>query len=235
MLPLAIFRFASLDGPGHFATWAAARDLPTTLIALDQAGTVPDDASAFSGIVMMGGPMSVNDALPWISPLCGLIRDAIGDGVPVLGHCLGGQLMAKALGATVARTPDPEIGWLHVDACEAQSRREWFGGAPRFAAFHWHYDAFELPPMGTQVLTSAATPNQAFIIDDRHIGLQCHIEMTRELVESWCAAAADELPPRSSAHMQSAADILSDLPARVAALNHAADGIYNRWAKGLRR
>ena len=85
------------------------------------------------------------------------------------------------------------------------------------------------------VLTSAATPNQAFIIDDRHVGLQCHIEMTRELVASWCTSALDELPVRSTAHMQSAADIMSDLPARVAALNAVSDGIYDRWAKGLRR
>ena len=94
---------------------------------------MPSTPSGYSGIGMMGGPMSVNDDLPWINPLCALVRDAISDGTPVIGHCLGGQLMAKALGARVARMPAPEIGWLHVDVCDRGARREWFGGLPRFA------------------------------------------------------------------------------------------------------
>ena len=107
--------------------------------------------------------------------------------------------------------PTPEIGWLHVDVCDRGARREWFGGLPRFAAFEWHYDAFDLPPMATRVLTNAFNADQGFIIDDRHIGFQCHIEMTRELVETWCRRGADELPARSNAHLQSAADLLADL------------------------
>ena len=179
--------------------------------------------------------MSVNDPLPWIAPVCSLVRDAIGDGVPVIGHCLGGQLMAKALGARVTRTPTPEIGWLHVDVCDRGARREWFGSLPRFAAFEWHYDIFDLPPMATRVLTNSFNADQGYIIDDRHIGFQCHIEMTRELVEQWCADSPAELPARSSANLQSAADLKSDLPARLAALNQVADGIYARWAQGLLR
>jgi GMP synthase-like glutamine amidotransferase len=106
---------------------------------------------------------------------------------------------------------------------------------PRFAAFEWHYDAFELPPMATRILTNDVAVNQAFVIDDRHVGFQCHIEMTRELVESWCHVAADELPARSSAHRQSAADIQSDLEGRLAALGEVADGVYARWARTLPR
>ena len=84
-----------------------------------------------------------------------LLRDAIvATARPVIGHCLGGQLMAKALGARVTRMPAPEIGWLHVDVCDRGARREWFGGLPRFAAFQWHYDAFDLPPMATRILTN---------------------------------------------------------------------------------
>jgi hypothetical protein len=85
------------------------------------------------------------------------------------------------------------------------------------------------------VLTNAANPDQGFIIDDRHIGLQCHVEMTAELVENWCSTGAAELPSRSSAHVQTAADMLSDLPARLAALTEVADGVYARWAQGLKR
>ena len=235
MRPVAIFRFSPSEGPGHFGEWLAAEGLPSELIALDQGAPVPADPGAYSGIGLMGGPMFVNDPLPWIAPLCSLLREAIGDGVPVIGHCLGGQLMAKALGARVSRAPTPEIGWLHVDVCDRGARREWFGGLPRFAAFEWHYDKFELPPMATRVLTNAFNADQAFIIDDRHIGFQCHIEMNRELVETWCSMGADELPARSSANLQTASDLLSDLPARLAALNAVADGVYSRWSQGLQR
>jgi predicted Zn-dependent protease len=164
-----------------------------------------------------------------------LLRDAISDGTPVIGHCLGGQLMAKALGARVARMPKPEIGWLHVDVCDRGARREWFGGLPRFAAFQWHYDAFDLPPMATRILTNDVAVNQGFVIDDRHVGFQCHIEMTHELVQTWCRSGADELPARSRAHQQSAFDIQSDLPGRLAALGEVADGVYARWAQKVPR
>jgi len=106
---------------------------------------------------------------------------------------------------------------------------------PRFAAFQWHYDAFDLPAMATRVLTNDVAVNQAFVIDDRHVGFQCHIEMTRDLVETWCRLGANELPARSSAHQQGAADLQSDLDARLGALGEVADGVYERWAQGLLR
>ena len=182
MHPVAVFRFSPTENPGRFGAWLTQQDIPWQLIAIDEGVPVPSTPSGYSGIGMMGGPMSVNDKLPWIDPLCTLVRDAISDGTPVIGHCLGGQLMAKALGARVSRMPEPEIGWLHVDVCDRGARREWFGGLPRFPAFQWHYDAFDLPPMATRVLTNDVAVNQAYVIDDRHVGFQCHIEMTRELV-----------------------------------------------------
>ncbi len=107
MQPVAIFRFSPTEGPGHFAEWLDARGVPYHLIALDQGESVPADLRAFSGIGMMGGPMSANDELPWNAPLLSLLRDAVAADVPVLGHCLGGQLLAKALGAKVWRTSTP--------------------------------------------------------------------------------------------------------------------------------
>jgi GMP synthase-like glutamine amidotransferase len=143
-------------------------------------------------------------------------------------------LFAQALGARVARAPTPEIGWLHVDACDAGARREWFGGLPRFAAFQWHYDAFELPAVATRVLTNAFCRNQAYVVDDIHIGFQCHIEMTRSLVECWLDTGAGELPAESTTTLHSAADIRRDLEPRLAALAEVADTVYARWARGLR-
>src|SRR6266545_4853484 len=104
MRPVAIFRFSPTEGPGYFGEWLDAHALSQRVIALDQGQSVPRDPHEFSGIAMMGGPMSANDELPWNAPLLALIREAVKDDVPVLGHCLGGQLLAKALGAAVTRS-----------------------------------------------------------------------------------------------------------------------------------
>ena len=235
MRPVAILRFSATEGPAYFAQWLERGRIAATLVALDAGAAVPTDPRAFAGIALMGGPMGVNDALPWLEPVCALLRESVAQRVPVLGHCLGGQLLAKALGAKVGRAPAAEIGWIDVEVTAAPAQRDWFGGRSRFTAFQWHYDAFALPAGATPVLTNAFNPHQGYIVDDRHIGLQCHVEMTRDLVLTWLAAGASELPPTSSAFAQSAADIGNALPERLAELHAVADDIYARWAQGLVR
>src|SRR5205807_10577280 len=179
MRPVAIFRFSPTEGPAHFAEWLDAIDVRFELVRIDSGDPIPADPRAFVGIGLMGWPMSVNDPLPWIAPVVSFLREAVKTQVPVIGHCLGGQLLASALGGKVTRAPVPEIGWLDVEACEDVARNEWFGGLDRFTAFQWHYDAFDLPIGATRVLANEFHPNQAYVIDDRHVGFQCHVEMTR--------------------------------------------------------
>jgi GMP synthase-like glutamine amidotransferase len=229
--PVAIFRFSPTEGPGHFGRWLDARGIARRLFALDEGEPVPADSHAFAGIGMMGGPMSANDDLPWNPPLLELLRNAVSNDVPVIGHCLGGQLFAKALGAKVARTSTPEIGWSDVDVIDGASN-PWFGHRERFRTFEWHYDIFGLPDGATRVLTNAANPEQGYALG-KHIGFQCHIEMTREMVESWCASGGDELPRQSTGALQSKADIFEDLDARLATLSRVAADVYARWAQGL--
>jgi GMP synthase-like glutamine amidotransferase len=233
MQPIAVFRFSPTEGPAHFAEWLDARGLAWTLVAIDRGDPVPDDPRAFAGIGMMGGPMSVNDALPWIAPLNAFVRRAVDQRVPVIGHCLGGQLLAQSLGATVRRTATPEIGWIDVEAVEDGRASSWLGGRTRFTPFQWHYDVFDLPAGAEPLLRNAFNPNQGYVIDGRHVGFQCHVEMTEDLVETWCRTGAAELPPRSAGALQSRDDILGAAPARVAALNRVADAIYDRWATNL--
>jgi GMP synthase-like glutamine amidotransferase len=231
--PVAIFRFSPTEGPGYFGEWLDANGVPRRLFALDRGELVPAESRAFAGIGMMGGPMSVNDDLPWSSVVLGFIRDAVSADVPVIGHCLGGQLLAKSLGASVVRTATPEIGWGDVDVPDAASN-PWFGHRERFRTFQWHYDIFGLPLGAERVLTNAFNPEQAFALG-KHVGFQCHIEMTREMVESWCASGGDELPPRSTGAMQSKVEILEDVDARLATLSRVADDVYAHWARGLVR
>lgn len=235
MRPIAIFRFSQTEGPAHFAEWLEREALPWQLIAVDAGGVIPRDPREFSGIGMMGGPMSATDTLAWIDPLSHLLRAAVAQRVPVIGHCLGGQLLAQALGARVRRTEVPEIGWIDVETTDADARQRWFGGELRFTPFQWHYDVFDLPSGATRVLANQFNPNQAYVVDDRHIGFQCHIEMTQDLVETWCRTGADEIAAPGTPPRQSRAEILRDLPARLAALQVVTDGIYARWAEGLVR
>jgi GMP synthase-like glutamine amidotransferase len=235
MRPIAIFRFSRTEGPAYFADWLDARGLAWQQVALDEGAAVPADPRTFAGIALMGGPMSAYDSLPWIASVSALLRAAVDDDVPVLGHCLGGQLFAQALGAPVTRAPVAEIGWLDVDVCDLGAQREWFGGRAAFTTFEWHYDAFALPAGAIPVLTNAFNAHQAYVIGGRHIGFQCHIEMTEALVETWLESGANELPAASTPATQSAAEIRRDLPARVAALHRVADDVYARWAQGLAR
>ncbi len=232
MRPVAIFRFSASEGPGFFAEWLEGRGIPYEVIAIDGGAPVPPDLRAYSGVGMMGGPMSVNDPLAWISPLCEFLRHAVDAKVPVVGHCLGGQLLSYALGGTVTRAEKPEIGWIDVDVDEAAAG-QWFGGQARFTSFQWHYDTFTLPPGAQRLLHNKFIPNQAFVFDDRHIGLQCHVEMTDELVRTWCATGSAELPLGSTPNVQSAADIQRDLRTRVGALQEIASSLYSRWARAL--
>jgi GMP synthase-like glutamine amidotransferase len=182
----------------------------------------------------MGGPMSANDALPWNAPLLELLRGAVAADVPVIGHCLGGQLLARALDAPVRRTSAPEIGWGEVRVLDADGAGAWFAGRDRFTTFQWHYDVFALPAGATRVLTNAYNPDQAYTLG-KHIGLQCHVEMTRPMVETWCRSGAGELPVLSQGPVQNRADILADLDRKLAGLSRVADDVYARWAKGLVR
>ena len=233
MRPVAIFRFSPGDEPGRCADWLDANGRPWRLHALHEGAPVPPNAAPFAGIAMMGGPMSVNDPLPWVAPMEALVRDAVARDVPVIGHCLGGQLLARALGARVARAPVAEIGWHDVDVVDDQAGAEWFGGRSRCVVFQWHYETFGLPPGARRVLANAAAPNQAFVVGDRHVGFQGHVEITAAIARAWVAQAGDELPARSTPTMQCAADLLCDLDARVAASNAVADGVYARWARHL--
>ncbi|MHB1085329.1 MAG: type 1 glutamine amidotransferase [Thiobacillus sp.] len=234
MLPVLIFRHSPTEGPGYFTTFLDCHTIPWNLVRLDVGDVVPNQLNGVSGLCLMGGPMSVNDDLPWIAPVLALIRQAIAADIPVIGHCLGGQLMAKALGGTVGPNPVKEIGWGDVCITDAATARPWLGDTQGpLPAFHWHGETFTLPPGAKRILESAYCANQAFVLNDRHIGMQCHIEMTPELITNWCDSGAGEIAASDSPGVQPPDAIQSDMPARTAKLHQIADKIYSRWIQGL--
>lgn len=235
MKPIAIFRHAATEGPGYFATYLERHNIPWQVIGIDRGEPVPADPQHYSGLVFMGGPMSVNDELPWITPVLRLIRAAAETGVPLLGHCLGGQLMAKALGGEVTRNPVKEIGWGSVDVLRNAIAWQWFGAQlTSFNSFHWHGETFSIPPGATRVASGPYCENQAFALGP-HIGMQCHVEMTRELIEAWCESGAGEIARAKSPAVQEVGEIMRDVEARIRELHRVADRVYQRWTAGVRR
>jgi GMP synthase-like glutamine amidotransferase len=235
MKPVGIFRTARSEGPGYFATYLERRSIPWKLIALDQGEAMPRDARLYSGLAVMGGPMSANDELPWIGPLLELLRNAVRQDVPVIGHCLGGQLMSRAFGGTVRHNPVREIGWGEVQVADNGLAREWLGAVQAFESFHWHGETFSIPPGATRVLEGPHCANQAFALG-RHFGMQCHVEMTADLVRTWLSTGKEEIDQhRKSPAVQPPEEIEKDLEPRLDRLHQVADKIYDRWSEGLSR
>ncbi|MFZ4534768.1 type 1 glutamine amidotransferase [Propionivibrio sp.] len=238
MKPIAIFRHTETEGAGYFATFLDRRSIPWKLIAIDRGETVPAQANEFSGICLMGGPMSVNDPLPWIDKVCALIRAADAGNIPVIGHCLGGQLISKALGGSITRSPVKEIGWGSVSADNNESARQWLGDwreeTGMATVFQWHGETFSLPPGAQRIFTNEFCPNQAFTRGP-HLALQCHVEMDVEMISEWCkswAAEVEGLDPLP-ATLQTPEQMLAETPTRLPTMRRLADQLYSAWIRGL--
>lgn len=233
MKPVAIFRHYPTEGPGYFATFLDGRGIPWEVIKVDAGEAVPDDARQFGGLVFMGGPMSVNDELPWITQVLQLIREAAARDVPLIGHCLGAQLMAKALGGMVGKNPVKEIGWGEVSVADHPVARAWLGDDLKsFDSFHWHGETFTIPEGSTRILSNPWCENQAFALG-KHLALQCHVEMTEGMVKAWCDAGAREIERNLGPSVQTAEAMQENLPQRISRLNAIAERMYSRWIAGL--
>jgi len=231
MKPIIIFRHAENEGPGYIGEFLKKNKIPSKLIKIDQGEAIDQDLNHSSGLIFMGGPMSVNDDLPWIVDATSLIYDALRANIPVMGVCLGGQLMAKAMGATISRNPVPEFGWLSVDTVHTTATRAWLENVPAsFNAFHWHGETFSLPEGAERILSSAACINQGFVTG-KSIALQCHVEMNESLVRDW-ANNNNDLPP-PAATIQTAAEMLDDLEEKIRSLQKVADSLFGHWINGL--
>lgn len=233
MKPIAIFRHTPTEGPGYLADFLDARSLPWQLIRIDAGESVPADASRYAGLAFMGGSMSVNDPLPWIEPVLCLIRDAVAHDIPVLGHCLGGQLMTRALGGVVTKNPVKEIGWGEVSALAHAEARAWFGDIKNPMAFHWHGETFSLPVGAVHLLSSKYCANQAYSLG-KHLALQCHVEMTEGMIRKWCEIGLGEiLASAESAGVQTVGTIHGLIPQHLQPLQILAERLYTKWAEGL--
>ena len=217
----------SAEGLGSLEDWFRGRGAGVRTSALHRGDALPALAD-LDWLVVMGGPMSVNDVgrYPWLLEETRFIADAIAAGRTVLGVCLGSQLVAAALGARVYRAPDREVGWFPVERTpEGASHRLGAALPERFLAFQWHEDTFDLPTGAVSLARSAACANQAFAVGDRVLAVQFHPEMKLDGARALIDAFGDELRP--ARYVQTAVEMLED-PERFARGNHMMASLLDR-------
>lgn len=141
--------------------------------------------------------------------------------------------MSKALGGVVSKNPVKEIGWGRTDVSDNESARAWFGDIHEFDSFHWHGETFSLPQGAVHLLSSAHCANQGYAIG-KHLALQCHVEMTEQMIRDWCAVGADELAASAgSPAVQSAETMQLQMHEKLPELHRVATQLYRHWIHGL--
>jgi GMP synthase (glutamine-hydrolysing) len=214
------------EGPGTLGEALSGCELR---LARTFAGDPVPASLAEDGLVVLGGGMGVYEAdrHPHLREEMSLLQAAVRDGRPVLGICLGSQLLAAALGASVAKAPRKEIGWFEVDLLPGATDDALFAGAPAsFAAFHWHGDAFALPDRAVPLAATAMTPLQAFRAGPRAWGVQFHLETDRQVLEAMLTSGAEELRDTGADASRIRARAAAELPR----LRELAVQVFARWA-----
>ncbi len=189
-----VLQHAPFEGLGSIATWLEERKAEVSFTRFFERTQFPDPGQ-LDLVIAMGGPMSVNDEtdLPWLRPEKEFVREIVAKKVPVLGICLGAQLIANALGARVYPNRLKEIGWFPIE--QVPGPAEVFRFPEKSLVFHWHGETFDLPPGAVRLARSEACENQAFQIGRHVIGLQFHLETTPESADAMFRHCSDELVP----------------------------------------
>jgi len=231
MSDVLILQHVRPESPGTIAEALNDRGVLHRTVQIYRDEPVPDTLNA-DGLVVMGGPMGVGDIddRPHLSQEIDLIEQALRTEVPLLGVCLGSQLLAHVLGADVRSAPTKEIGWDDVSLTDAAANDPLFRDVEDpFAAFHWHGDVFTLPDTAVSLAQSAQTEHQAFRHGDHAYGLLFHLEVTPKTVAWMTKAFQDEL----------AEEGLDDAEMRRAAMRHEpalrrrAQAVFGRWADSV--
>jgi GMP synthase-like glutamine amidotransferase len=215
-MKVQVFQHVQFEGLGCIEPWLQARGAQIGYTRFFQGDTLPA-VDSIDMIIAMGGPMSVNDEeeLPWLKQEKQFIQDAITRGVPVLGVCLGAQLIASALGARVYRNPLKEIGWFSIQA--VPTAEPVFQFPSECLVFHWHGETFDLPKGAVRLARSDGCENQAFQLRSNVIGLQFHLEATPKSAIAILETCRDELI--LGPFVQCEADLLSVSPNAYKAIN----------------
>jgi GMP synthase (glutamine-hydrolysing) len=217
-----------VEGLGTIANALKRATVAPQYIRSFEGQSVPREIGDAAGLIVMGGPQSVYERarFPYLHKEMRLIEDAMERSKPVLGICLGSQLLAATLGAKVYPGRQKEIGWHRIDLTDSASKDALFSGEPSsLVGFHWHGDIFDLPRGATLVASSALTAHQAFRYGKNAYGLLFHLEVTLPQINTMVATFADEL---QSAGLNGSAIKLNS-HAHLPALQEIGGDVFARW------
>jgi GMP synthase (glutamine-hydrolysing) len=225
-----VLQHIACEPPGVFEDVLRERGATLHRVELDEGGLLPD-WRAFDAIVAMGGPMSVNDhgALPWLADEKRAIAEAVREGKPYWGVCLGVQLLASSLGARVYAGPEPEVGLLPVALTdEGRSDRVFGDFDGSLATLQWHGDTFDLPDGAVRLATSPAYANQAFRFG-RAYGVQFHLEVSVEMAREWAKVPAYVASLERTLGRDGAPTFLAEIEEHADAMRSAGRALFERW------
>ena len=228
-----VLKHVPFEGPAAIATWAESHDHQVDIVPVYEGGALPEPREV-QFLVVMGGPMSVGDEddHPWLKTEKQFIRHCIDQSIPVLGVCLGAQLIAEVLGAPVTKNAHREIGWFPLSVnpvLKSTAIADIFPDG--LNVFHWHGDTFAIPPGAVLIASSEACRNQGFIVNDRIVALQFHIETTPQSASALIENCADELD--GSQYVQSGAEMVAG-PQRFDTVNRVVYQLLDRLAAAAR-
>lgn len=193
LMKVAVLVHAPYERLGNIQQWLDKQSAEVLEVNLYEESFVYPELSSLDLLIVLGGPMSVNeeDDYPWLIAEKQYIADAIAAKTPVLGICLGGQLIAAALGAKVTLNDETEIGWHKLQ--RVPSTAEVFQFPDEIEVFNWHGETFELPRGAVRLLQSEVCANQAYQLGANVIGLQCHPEVTTKEVQEWVDEIGEQM------------------------------------------
>lgn len=235
MKPVLVIQHIECETPGVFLDLLREQNRPVETVRLYEGDPVPDDLPRFSGLLVMGGPMSVNDEAdyPWLKAEDRILKEALALDVPTLGICLGSQLIAKAAGGTVRQGHRKEIGWYPVRLTPAARHDRLFRESPEtIEVFQWHGEYFDTPPGAVNLASSDLYACQAFSIGQNVYGLLFHLEVTAQMVKEWMGTFKEELDGVKGSIRPEA--IIERLPQRIDVLNRHARRLFARFCENLR-
>jgi len=220
------FQHVPFEGLGSIEIWLKTEGFRTSCTRFYQPWNFPDH-NDLDFLIVLGGPMSVNDeeVYPWLCQEKQYIRDVIAAGKPVLGICLGAQLIANALGSKVYRNKVREIGWFPI-RWAGEAAASVHGISSTMVAFHWHGETFDIPSGAVRIAQSDGCENQGFLLGDSVIGLQFHLESTPESVDQMVKYCGEELT--EGTFVQNRQEILKAIPRQYDDANHAMEMILRQ-------
>jgi GMP synthase - Glutamine amidotransferase domain len=187
MMRVVIIMHDPSEGPGTIEDYLALKGIGVYTVRLYARESLPQALDDYDAVVTMGGPMNVyeDEKYPFLRDEVNFLKQTMDRGVPVLGICLGAQMIARACGASVFQASQKEVGWSEVFLTDAGKKDMLFRGlSGTLPVFQWHEDTFELPAGGHLLATSAVYPNQAFRYSNAY-GLQFHVEVTPQILSDW--------------------------------------------------